>query len=109
MKSIRIFALTALFTFGQTLWAQDQRPPAEEMHRQLSQKNQHGESGPKKRPPKEAIEACSSKASNDTCQFNGKNNEAVSGTCFSPSADKPLACKPSEMKEKKESQAPEGE
>jgi hypothetical protein len=46
------------------------------------------------RPPREAVEACADKASGDSCSFEGREGEAVTGSCFSPEADKPLACRP---------------
>ncbi len=43
-------------------------------------------------PPPEAIEACSNANANDSCSFEGRRGEALSGTC----ADSPqgLACRP---------------
>lgn len=46
------------------------------------------------RPPREAVEACADKASGDECSFEGREGETVSGSCFSPDADRPLACRP---------------
>jgi hypothetical protein len=45
-------------------------------------------------PPREAVEACADKSSDDECSFEGREGETVSGSCFSPDADKPLACRP---------------
>ncbi len=46
------------------------------------------------RPPREAVEACSGKSSGDSCTFSGRAGETLSGTCFTPAQDKPLACRP---------------
>lgn len=45
-------------------------------------------------PPPEAIEACEGADSGDACSFSGREGEEVSGTCFAPEDDLPLACKP---------------
>ena len=45
-------------------------------------------------PPREAIDACSDKDSGDDCSFSGRDDETVSGSCFTPADDKPLACRP---------------
>jgi len=41
-------------------------------------------SGKRHMPPPEAIEACKGLSEKDTCQFNGRNNELVSGVCNTP-------------------------
>ncbi|PRQ09667.1 hypothetical protein [Enhygromyxa salina] len=46
------------------------------------------------RPPREAVEACADRASGDACSFEGREGETVNGSCFTPDADKPLACRP---------------
>ena len=46
-------------------------------------------------PPPEALEACEGKQAGDACGFASPHGE-VSGECFTPSADKPLACRPDE-------------
>lgn len=45
------------------------------------------------RPPKEAVVACEGKAAGAACQFTHEQRD-LTGTCFSPSEDKPLACRP---------------
>ena len=45
-------------------------------------------------PPPEAIDSCADKSSGDACSFEGREGETLSGTCFSPSSDLPLACRP---------------
>ena len=45
-------------------------------------------------PPPEAIDACEGLAKGDPCNFEGRNGEDVEGSCFTPSQDKPLACRP---------------
>lgn len=47
-------------------------------------------------PPPEAIEACESLKVGDPCSFEGRNGEELEGSCFTPSQDKPVACKPSQ-------------
>ena len=49
--------------------------------------------GERKGPPQEAIAACEGLAQDDPCQFTGRDEE-MTGTCFAPSEDKPLACRP---------------
>jgi hypothetical protein len=46
------------------------------------------------RPPREALEACSSKAKNDGCSFSGRDSQTVEGVCSSPDDKAPLACMP---------------
>ena len=41
-------------------------------------------SGKRHMPPPEAIEACKGLSEKDTCQFNGRNNELMSGVCDTP-------------------------
>lgn len=49
----------------------------------------------KRRPPQEALNACSDLSSGDSCEFTSqRDGRSLSGTCFQPSTDKPLACKP---------------
>jgi hypothetical protein len=45
-------------------------------------------------PPPAAIAACKGLAAGAGCSFVGRNNQNRTGTCFSPAADKPLACRP---------------
>ena len=45
-------------------------------------------------PPPAAIAACKGLASGAGCSFVGRENQNRSGTCFSPAADEPLACRP---------------
>lgn len=44
-------------------------------------------------PPQEAIDACAERAAGDACAFDHGDHH-VTGTCFSPDEDRPLACKP---------------
>lgn len=49
------------------------------------------------RPPQAALDACKNSTESATCQFIGRNNETVSGTCAVPrnSEDKStLVCRP---------------
>jgi hypothetical protein len=47
----------------------------------------------RRRPPREAMEACKEKSSGASCEFSGKHGK-ISGKCWSPDSSKPLACKP---------------
>ncbi|MCP4489463.1 MAG: hypothetical protein GY820_19440 [Gammaproteobacteria bacterium] len=47
-----------------------------------------------RKPPKNALEACSQASSGSQCSFSGRGGENVSGSCFAPQDDVPLACKP---------------
>lgn len=49
-----------------------------------------------RRPPPEALDACQGKASGAACSFTGRRDETVSGTCFAPQSDLPLACRPAQ-------------
>jgi hypothetical protein len=43
--------------------------------------------------PEVALEACSNSVQGDPCSFEGRNGEALDGSCEAPD-DKPLACRP---------------
>lgn len=45
------------------------------------------------RPPPEALAACQGKSAGTSCQFSHEGRD-LSGTCFTPASDKPLACRP---------------
>ena len=55
--------------------------------------------GARPHPPKEAITACEGKKTDDACSFS-HNDQQRQGTCFSPQADKPLACRPTQGSQK---------
>lgn len=63
-----------------------------------NQYQEHSEAQGKRRrgrkPPKRALLACEDKESGTSCSFNSEKRGEVTGTCFSPSDDKPLACRP---------------
>ena len=48
---------------------------------------------PHRKPPPAAVEACASFVAGDPCEFTGRRDQQVTGTCFAP-AEKPLACRP---------------
>ena len=48
----------------------------------------------KRKPPREAVDACKDKSSGDSCSFTSPRHGELKGTCWAPDADKPLACKP---------------
>jgi hypothetical protein len=65
-----------------------------------------------KGPPPQAIEACKGKANGAVCNFTGRQNQALTGTCFAPPAGQkgeqyaaksgdqggpPLACRPNRV------------
>ncbi len=51
-----------------------------------------------RRPPREAMEACRGKTAGAACSFVGPRvGKKLTGTCFTPKADKPLACRPANM------------
>ncbi len=47
-------------------------------------------------PPQEALAACASLSANATCSFT-MGGQALTGTCFTPEAGRPLACRPANM------------
>ena len=53
----------------------------------------NGQNNGRRGPPPEAIEACSGQSEGASCSFTGRNDEQLSGTCFTP-GDNELACKP---------------
>jgi len=60
-----------------------------------AQENSGMGSGAPHRPPPQAIEACSNKASGASCSFVGREDKTLSGTCFAPpEGNHPLACRP---------------
>ena len=54
---------------------------------------QPGQGGGPRRPPPEALAACQGKAADAPCSFSHEGR-SMTGTCFTPASDKPLACKP---------------
>lgn len=53
-----------------------------------------GDSGGRRGPPPEAIEACAGKSANDACSFTGRRDDTIEGTCFAPPGIDELACAP---------------
>ena len=50
---------------------------------------------PGKGPPPEALDACRGKSNGAACYFTGRQNEALSGSCFTPpDASGQPACRP---------------
>ena len=49
--------------------------------------------GERRGPPPVALEACANSVQGDPCSFDGRDGEALEGTCEAP-AEKPLACRP---------------
>ncbi len=51
--------------------------------------------GERRGPPVESIEACNRLSEGDSCSFEGRRGEALTGQCFMPPHDQAtLACKP---------------
>lgn len=44
-------------------------------------------------PPPEALAACQGKSAEAACSFSHEGRN-LTGTCFTPASDKPLACRP---------------
>lgn len=61
-----------------------------------AQNGQGDESKGKRRPPREAVESCQNKSDGEACVFKGREERQLSGTCYRPDKNLPLACKPSE-------------
>lgn len=57
-------------------------------------------------PPPQAIDACKEKASGAACSFVGRNNKELTGTCFSPNPERPLACRPAQGEKQPGEQRP---
>ncbi len=53
-----------------------------------------GDSGGRRGPPPEAIQACEGKSADDACSFTGRNDETIDGVCFAPPGVDELACAP---------------
>ncbi len=60
----------------------------------FSQNTGQQQTGGHRKPPREAIEACDQVSSGSQCSFTDPKGNNVSGTCFAPQDDLPLACKP---------------
>lgn len=59
--------------------------------------DQHRSGDKPRQPPQAALDACKNSTESATCQFTGRDNETVSGTCKAPrnSEDKStLICRP---------------
>ncbi len=50
-------------------------------------------------PPREAVDACEDLEAGEACAFEGRDQENVTGTCFTPDEEKPLACRPDDAPE----------
>ena len=69
-----------LFTVSLTTFSQEQTQGKRQGHR---------------KPPPEAIEACSGLSDGDQCTFDLPNRNTIEGTCFRPTQELSLACRPS--------------
>jgi hypothetical protein len=88
MRNLRSVLLVGAVLFGVSAHADDRGPPPEGEQGQ-------GQGGPQRGPPQAAIEACASRSSGEACSFSDRGHD-LTGTCWSPSSDKPLACKPAQ-------------
>ena len=92
LKSLLAAALLALISIAAS--AQTAPPPPANGAPRSNQAGQ-GPGGPHRGPPPpEALAACQGHAPGAVCNFNDREGKALSGTCFSPQADRPLACRP---------------
>lgn len=79
----------------------------------LSYAEENQESGKRRGPPPEAIEACASLSAGEACAFTGRRGD-LSGICFAPREELALACAPEggrrhgRREESEESQPTEG-
>lgn len=80
-----MFCVTALASHAEPVEAQDQADNDRK----------------RRKPPRQAMEACENASNGDTCSFEGREGESVSGTCHRPPGDtsKPLACRPNDAPE----------
>ena len=67
--------------------------PAFAQDGQRGERTERGERGQRRGPPAEAVEACAQARSGDACSFTSPRGD-VTGTCWAPDDDAPLACKP---------------
>ena len=91
MKNSKLFV--AFILAGMTALATAQTTPPNGGNRQGGQGGGQG-GGERRGPPPQAIEACQGKSSGAPCSFVGRNDAERTGTCFTPNADRPLACRP---------------
>jgi hypothetical protein len=66
---------------------QDQ-PPSDQPPGDSQGRHHHG-------PPPEALAACKSATSGQSCSFTSPRGDQISGTCVAHEEGKPLACRPS--------------
>ncbi|WP_289032933.1 hypothetical protein [uncultured Roseibium sp.] len=93
-----LMALSGLVQAGlvQSVMA-DEAAPFTPIQLESVQLAQSGKGGPQGgRPPREAFEACQSKAANDSCQVTLPDGNAMTGTCQAPpqGGDGAMACVP---------------
>ncbi len=53
-----------------------------------------GDDGGRRGPPPEAIDACEGMKANDPCNFTGRHDDTIEGTCLAPPDGDQLACVP---------------
>ncbi len=78
--SFKLSALISLALFAGASWATDS--------------NQPPQGGQPPAPPQEAVNACASKAANDSCNFSAPDGKSFSGTCSAMPGDSTLVCGP---------------
>lgn len=104
MKMIKIIIMTAsLFAFDSYVHAfgqMGQMAQGEQMGQGQSGQGMSGsQNGQRRGPPPEAMQACQSSSDNASCSFQDREGNKKSGTCWRPSSEMPLACKPSDAPE----------
>lgn len=89
MKNSKILAALILAGMTAMATAQTNSPPN-------GGNGQGGESGGRKGPPPQAISACQGQSSGAPCSFVGRHNNSLTGNCYTPDANHPLACRPAQ-------------
>jgi hypothetical protein len=82
----------------------EQQAGGQQMGQQGGQRMGQGDKG--RKPPQEAIDACSGKSEGDACQFIGRRGEEKTGQCIAI-LEKVIVCKPSDMQQGHENSEPD--
>ena len=108
MKQVKFFALLVMAGFATFAVAQSNNSNDVGSNQVGSGMGGQGQGGQRHGPPPAAIDACKSKNSGAECSFIGRNNETRNGTCFSPSPEHPLACRPAQANHGMDGQTNQG-
>jgi hypothetical protein len=79
-KAMKTSGLVALMLFAGATWAADEQQPPQ--------------GGQPPAPPQAAVDACASKAANDSCTFSAPDGKSFSGTCSAMPGNSTLVCGP---------------